>query len=243
MKQYTFDELEKVRNYVVEKCNTLSKAVQRDKNGYVVYSEDMMETARKAMHNIDDKYPKLGGYYPQVKKLAFSDIISQAYIGGYYFPFSLETNYNKNMYIMNNPATFCHEMSHIHGYIYEDEANFIGFLASIMSEDIVFQYSGYLSVLYYIDNDYWDAANEYDIERYFEQPVISDLVMEDNVFLLEETWEEVEENAVLETETVDKISDDFTDASLNLNGVKNGIVSYSRVVELVMWYYDGGNEL
>ena len=47
----------------------------------------------------------------------------------------------------------CHELAHIRGYIYEDEANFIAFLACVESDDVAFQYSGYLSVLNYVAND------------------------------------------------------------------------------------------
>ena len=56
----------------------------------------------------------------------------------------MEANYNDVMYIMNKPDTFCHELAHLRGYIYEDEANFIGYLACVESEDAFFQYAGYL---------------------------------------------------------------------------------------------------
>lgn len=73
---------------------------------------------------------------------------------GYYFPFSMEANYNKVAYVTNLPVTMCHELAHLKGYIQEDEANFIGFLACISSDDLLFQYSGYLSVLNYVNNDF-----------------------------------------------------------------------------------------
>ena len=98
----------------------------------------------------------------QMERDANGDIL---YMQGYYFPFSMEANYNDVMYLMNKPATLCHELAHLKGYIYEDEANFIGFLACISSEDLVFQYSGYLSVLNYLDNDFYDAMGG-DLERY-----------------------------------------------------------------------------
>ncbi|MFQ8979614.1 MAG: DUF3810 family protein [Waltera sp.] len=44
---------------------------------------------------------------------------------------------------MEKPATMCHELAHIRGYIYEDEANFIAFLACVESDDSTFQYAGY----------------------------------------------------------------------------------------------------
>ena len=65
------------------------------------------------------------------------------------------------------------------------------------------------------------------------------MVYFDDIFLLPEAWEEVEETAVLSTDVIDDISDDFTDTTLQLNGVEDGIASYGRVVDLMLQYYDG----
>ena len=40
----------------------------------------------------------------------FSDFMCQMYMCGYYFPFSMEANYNDVMSIMKKPATMCHEL-------------------------------------------------------------------------------------------------------------------------------------
>ena len=61
----------------------------------------------------------------------------------------------------------------------------------------------------------------------------------DKKFLTQEAWEEVEQKAVLPTETVKAAADTFLDTNLTLNGVSDGTVSYSRVVSLLLWYYDG----
>lgn len=237
-REYTIDELQTLRNFVVGQCNEYSSKMPRDEKGYVVYEGDMQEQAKRALINISDSYPKLKGYYPDVKKLMYSNLMSQAYMSGYYFPFSMEANCNSNMYITNYPAVYCHELSHLHGYIYEDEANFISYLACIESGDEFFIYCGYLSVLYYIDNAYFESIGE-DIDAYTEQHLILPQVIEDNVFLLEETWDEVEETAVFSTDSVDAASDTFTETSLQLNGVKSGLASYGEVVDLLLQYYDG----
>lgn len=234
---YTIEELIAVRNMVVEKCNQLSKEMERDEQGTILYSEDIGEGAIKAMQKLGQTYDQLDGYYPHPKPLAASDFFSQQYIAGYYFPFSMEANYNQVMYIMNMPAAMCHELAHLRGYIYEDEANFISYLACVQSGDKLFEYAGYLSVLNYLDNDFYDAVGG-DIDAYLAQPVILPQVHIDNVFLTQEAWDEVEEDAVLDTETVDQISDEFTDTVLVVNGVEDGILSYNRVVQLLLQYYE-----
>ncbi len=237
-REYTINELEALRNYIVEKCNEYSMKMERDSDGYIIYNEDIQTKAKEALVNISNIYGRLSGYYPDVKHMMFSKLMCQAYMAGYYFPFSMEANCNSKMYIANYPEVYCHELAHLHGYIYEDEANFISYLACTNSEDEFFVYCGYLGVLNYVDNSYWDSIGE-DVDRYISNVQINSLVYDDNIFLLEETWEEVEADAIISTDIIDEVSDTFTDVSLNLNGVKDGIASYGRVVELLLEYYDG----
>lgn len=236
-REYTMEQLIAVRNHVVSKCNAYSELMERDEEGNIIYQGDMKAEAIKAMQNLGKTYAQLDGYYPRPKPLAASDFFSQQYMTGYYFPFSMEANYNDVMYIMNLPATMCHELAHLRGYIFEDEANFIGFLACIKSEDVVFQYAGYLSVLNYLDNDFYKAVGR-DSEKYFEQEGILTQVSVDNVYVTQDEWDRINGKALIDTETVDEVSDTFTDTTLKVNGVEDGMLSYNRVVRLLLQWYD-----
>lgn len=243
-RKYTLEELELLRNYIVEQCNDYAEEMLRDQNCNVLYEGDLQKTAKEALWNLERDYPKLAGYYPNVKHIRFSDLMSQAYISGIYFPYSMEANCNANMYIANYPAVYCHELVHLHGYIYEDEAEFLSYLACINSEDPFFRYSGYLQVLGYVDNDYYDAVlqrdSEYGWEHYNAQPKCSEYVSQDNVFLPPETWEAIEEEALVDTEHIDEISTTVMDLNLKVNGVEEGVKAYSGVVKLLLQYYEGG---
>ena len=143
---------------------------------------------------------------------------------------------------MNKPAAMCHGLAHLRGYIYEDEANFIAYLACVESDDVTFQYAGYLSVLNYLMNDIYKAKKT-EPELYLAavekmEPVdVYSVVVQDNVFVTDEEWDRINGKALLDTETVDEVSDAFTDTTLKLNGVSDGMVSYSRVVKLLLQYY------
>ena len=233
---YGIAELTELRDEVVEKANALAQKMERDENGYVVSNLDIEETARQEMKRLGETYPELAGYYPKPKKLKTSAFFSQQYIMGYYFPFSMEANYNTMIYITNQPSTLCHELSHLKGFILEDEANFIGYLACLGSEEELFQYSAYLSVIAYLDEDFYRAVGE---EEYWKHPEISVQVRKDSVFLTKEAWAQVEEKAVLETTKVKQVSYDFLETTLTLNGVEDGLDSYSRVVQLLLlWNYE-----
>lgn len=237
-REYTIRELALVREHVITRLNELAPQMERDTSGYILYEKDMEPLAIQTMKNLGTQYPLLAGYYPNPKTFTFSGFFSQQYIMGYYFPFSMEANYNRVMYIANIPVTICHELSHVKGFIYEDDANFIGYLACISSEDAFFQYSGYLSVLNYLNTDLYHSLGD-SREIYLTYIQSSPLVNTDNVFLTKEAWEEVESKAVLETETVRKASRTFLDTNQKLNGIEDGIASYGKVVERLLEYYDG----
>ena len=236
--EYGVSELTARRDSVVEQANMLADTLERDGKGELVYSGDMKQEAKEQMHRLEKDFPQLRGYYPDPKPLATSEFFSQQYIMGYYFPFSMEANYNAIMCEINMPATMCHELSHLKGIIREDEANFIGYLACVDSEDVFFRYSAYLSVITYLDRDFYRAIGEND-EIYASHPAVSAQVKEDKKFLTKENWDHVEKTALIETETVKKASNAFTETTLVLNGVKDGKISYSRVVDLLLGYYDG----
>ena len=240
-KKYEFDKLLILYEYVANNLNELSSQMKRDEHGYIIYNKDIIEEAKVSMKQLGNDYARLSGYYPDAKKILFSDFMSQTYTSGVYFPFSMEANYNTSMYIANLPAVACHEYAHLKGYIYEDEANFIGYLACINSDDAFFKYSGYLSVLYYIENAIYeniDQINDDELLNKLNNICIKDIVYADDIFLTQDTWDEIEDNSIFDTETIDQVSDTFSDVSLKLNGVEDGQLSYSRVVNLLLKYYD-----
>lgn len=259
--EYTVEELITVYNMVAEECNRLSGEMERDGTGMVLYTSAdgvgisrhdtgawekglgaMADEARGLMQQLGETYPQLAGWYPRPKAMLFSDFMCQQHMQGYYFPFSMEANYNDVMHILNIPSTMCHELAHLKGYIYEDEANFIGYLACVQSENEFFQYAGYLSVLNYLYNDIARLKEEnpsvYEKALETVQPLdVTDQVRQDNIFVSKEDWDRINDKALIDTEIVDQAADVFIDANLKVNGVSDGKVSYNRVVTLLLQYY------
>lgn len=233
---YTKKNLATLRDYLVEQCNTLADQIDRDEQGTAVYLGDLIAESVHAMETMGQQYDRLSGYYVTPKYLKCSEFFSQQYIMGYYFPFSMEANINSVMYITNVAPTVCHELAHTKGFIFENDANMIGYLACIQSDDTFLQYCGYLSVLNYVNNDFYKSVNK---STYKKHVRISDRVADDNVFLTREDWQAVEKTAVVKTSTVKKVSNNFLNTNLKLNGVDEGIQQYNEVVNLLLDYYDG----
>lgn len=249
--EYSLEELMQVYNMVAGQCLALSEEIERDENGQALYTGsvgrngnqlDMADKARELMDQLGETYDQLDGYYPRPKALLSSDFMCQQHMCGYYFPFSMEANYNDVMFILNIPETMCHELAHLRGFIYEDEANFIAYLACVESDDIFFRYAGYLSVLTYLYNDLYGARQK-DPETYAEVAeavgivAVTNQVWEDSIFVTDEEWERINGKALIDTEIVDQAADVFIDTNLKVNGISDGSVSYSRVVKLLLQYY------
>lgn len=234
--QHTNQELEQLGNWLVSEINSLAVQVERDKDGKFVLTADVDETAKKSMKNLSEEFKNLGGFYVTPKPVKNSFFMSQLNLMGIYFPFSMEANYNNEMYKAKLPDTVCHELAHTKGYIQEDEANFIAFAACDRSGNADYRYSGYISALSYVRNKIFEYAD--DNKKIEFDSSISDAVWAD-IDANREYWQEVKENkdAVFDSETVSEISDKAMESSLKLNGVEDGKQSYGRMVDLMLNYY------
>ena len=231
---YDFIMLANSREYVVKKANELAKQIERDENGNPVFRGNLAEESIRAMQKLGEDWNELSGYYSVPKPLLASDFMCQQSMRGYYFPFTMEANYNTEMTTVNMPSTMCHELAHTKGFIKEDEANFIAYMACINSDNKFFQYSGYLSVLNYIDNDFREACAD-NKGLYSGYTRVSGKVKSDNVFILEEVETKIEKTAIIPTKTVKAAAKSYVDFTLAANGIPEGSVSYCKVVGLLIY--------
>lgn len=188
--------------------------------------EDMQEKGVAAMTRLAEEYPSLAGHYPKPKPVIVSEILSVQQCSGVYSPFTIEANYNNDMVPYNVPHTICHEMSHLRGFMREDEANFIGYLACLRSEDADFRYSGYLLGWIY-------AGNALAKVNYKEYERLHGLLNREIVAELDansEFWNRYEGE-------VAEVQEKVNDAYLKANGQHDGVLSYGRVVDLMLVDY------
>lgn len=225
--RYTAEELKDVCLWLTEEVNALSGEVDRDSSDVMTLEAPEGEGAVEAMHGLAEEFPALEGYYPQPKKLLVSEILSYQGLTGIYSPFTVEANYNGDMTAYNIPFTTCHELSHLRGFMQEEEANFIAFLACIGSERTDFQYSGYLSGWVYCMNALYRADREswQEVRPLLAEEAEPDLEA-DSAF-----WDAYEGRI---SETADRINDTY----LKVNGQADGVRSYSRMVDLIVAYFE-----
>lgn len=232
--EYSASDVQKLWNYVASQCNRLSLEMERDDQGNPIYQGDQTEAVRQAMQELSSDYPRFRGWFPRPKPIHFSYIMYQANCTGVYFPFSMEANYNTYLSDLSYCATTAHELSHLKGYIYEDEADFMAYLACIGSEDPYLQYSGYLSILGYLQSDYLDTEPDRSQEVVLLDQVYADSA---NYTYTEETYKDIESTEpVFDQKTVETFSDGITDTYMDYY---DATPNYAEVTKLMLAYYDG----
>ncbi|HML37669.1 MAG TPA: DUF3810 domain-containing protein [Bacillota bacterium] len=144
----TEERLEALCTLLAEDMTALTEEPEWDYGRLSVNDTDYIEAeAVNSMQELGRKEPSLSGYYPEPKPAYFSNLLSRFGIEGIFSPFTLEANYNENMPTFLIPYTLCHELAHLKGYMREDDAGFIAYLACRNSPSPVFQYSGIFSAL------------------------------------------------------------------------------------------------
>ncbi len=184
------------------------------------------EKGVEAMGKLGEAYPSLSGFYPRPKPVGFSWILSVQQLSGIYSPFTIEANFNRAMTPYNIPHTICHELSHLKGFMREDEANFIGYLACIESDSLEYRYSGYLMGWIYATNALYSA----DPEAYYELAGRLPQKVNEALAANSRFWAQYEGKIA---ETANQVNDTY----LKANRQEDGVKSYGRVVDLMLAYY------
>lgn len=234
--EHTDAQLEALGDRIVDELNGLSEQVPRDADGRFMLTADLDGTAGNAMADLSEEFKNLDGYYVRPKSIMCSFFMSQMDLMGIYFPFSMEANYNDDMFKAKLPNTVCHELAHTKGYIQEDEANFIAFIACDRSDNVEYRYSGYLSALTQVRNKIFEYASDEKKSEFDSR--ISSKVWAD-ISANWDYWDSVKEaeDTVFDSEKVSEVSDKAMETSLQLNGVEDGKKSYGRMVDLMLNYY------
>lgn len=231
---FSAEELQAVCCDLAAKASAARETLPTDEQGNVTFPASLGDTLLQA----DDGYGVLGKTYPflngslwRVKPVMLSHAWSYTGISGMYFPLLAEANVNVDMPAWTIPVTAAHEVAHTRGFAREDECNFLAFLSCSVHEDPFFAYSGYLMTYIYCGNALYAHDKELWVQtREACSPgVIADLRQQSAY------WEQFEGE-------VQELSSAANNAFIQSQGVAEGVLSYNRVVELVLkWYRAQGN--
>lgn len=182
------------------------------------------DAAVSAMNKLGEQYEVLSGYYPRPKSVVLSKCMSEFNITGVYFPWTVEANINVDEPDFWHGVTMCHELSHLRGFMREDEANFIGYLACVESGEPELVYSGYLEALINSMNRLYSEDPELymRLAGQYSEGLVADLRANS------EYWKQYENTVA--SEVGEKVNDTYLKANKQTDGTK----SYGRMVDLLL---------
>ena len=183
--------------------------------------------AKDAMTHFGQENPLLHGFYAPPKPVLWSDGMSRLEITGVYFPFTAEANVNIRASDFTIGAAMCHELSHMAGFMREDEANYLAWLACTRQDDPVLAYSGVMLALAYAGNAL--AKNDPQLYRAF-CAELSEAVRRDQA-ADREYWAQFEDTKTSE------FGEKMNDTYLKANAQKTGTKSYGAMVDLLLAEY------
>lgn len=225
---YSVDDLACVTAYFAQQAAALSDQVTRNDRGS--FSEDLegcFAAGEKVYEDLTREFPCINIEAVQAKPLVFSRLQSILGFTGVYFPFTGEANVNVDAPACLVPATIAHEMAHQRMVASELEANFVGIAACVTSDDVVFQYSGYLMGLIQLCNALYpvDAQAWKDIVQEFFTPELAVDWNENNAY-----WDALRS-------PVEDAAEQVYDSFLKGNGQELGMRSYDACVDLLVSYF------
>ena len=227
---YTQDDLYALCENLVDDLNQSRAQMNENKAGVAVLSDnnrfETSKSAQNAYKLLSQEYPFLKAVNIRNKPLVSSRLFSYFLTTGIYIPFTFESNINTDVPEFTIPVTMCHELTHYRGFMRENEANFLGYLACQKSERADFRYSAaYMAFTYAypkLHGDNPERAKQ--LAANLSSQVLTDIVAEDAY------WQRF-----YNTPAAD-VSDTVYDGYLQANGVESGKKSYGEMVDLLIAY-------
>lgn len=231
VRKYNVQELREVTFWLAEKANESRAKLSEDENGVsVLMDENFRQTsahAKECFNKIDDVYKGIGKVTARNKPMVFSKVMSSTMTTGLYFPYTFESNINVDVNDYTIPATMCHELAHVKGFMREDEANFLGFLACTLSDRADFQYSGYMLAFNYALNRL--AVEDYNAAAAVAKTVQAGVIRDDTAE--NEYWKKYRNTVISNT------AGEIYETYLESNNQSDGRKSYGKMLDLVIAWY------
>ncbi len=222
--RYSKEQVLDTLRYAIDNLTAAGEKVTLDADGHVTVPGDLSDRAGAAMRRLGERYDSLNSFYPRVKPVLMSELMCHAHITGIFTFYSMEANYNTMDVPEELGHTVCHELSHMTGFMREDEANFVSYLACRGSGDDYLTYSGWYDITVYLLNAYYPEATA---QEYSEVYMTIPEYARKQLSMQNEFWDKYRHD-------FGKAAEAMNDVYLKINDQQEGTKSYGRVVDLVI---------
>lgn len=224
------EELKRLAEFYLKKSIETREFVYENQEGVFTVSltpEELNENILISSSNLK-KYNELQLERitkPNLKKSLYSEGFSYMGVLGYYNPFTAEAQYNSKMPDTKLLFTKFHEVAHQWGFAAESEANFVGFLIGVQSENKEFNYvSNYKALRSLLNKIIW------------EDPIYVQIML---TAYSTKMKKDREYELLIQEKYLHSADDTFSmlnEAYLQLNN-QDGLESYGQFVELLVGYH------
>lgn len=171
--------------------------------------------------------------YGPVKAAGVTRILEAFDIAGVFSPFTGEALINGGPPAVSLPAVMAHEQAHQRGFAPEDEASFMGIMASLRSEDVMARYSGWARLVRRFAADLQRA-----------DPDARTTVVAELLPGVRRDWQDWADYWTANRSRAAPVARAVNDRYLRAHGVEGGILSYGLVTRLlVAWARAHGGSL
>lgn len=227
---YTTEQLVFVTEKLIEKSNEIHLKITKNDTLKVDMPFSKPEVFKQTLNgyeNLKRTFPHLEYHSKSVKKSLYSYPLTYMGFSGYLNPLTNEAQVDGLIPIYKFPTTTAHEMAHQLGYAAENEANFIGFLATINNDNIYFKYTGYTFGLRYCLNEIYRR----------DEALYESIIVTLNIGVLK-NYEEIRLFWEAHQNPAEPIFKLFYSNFLKANSQSKGMESYSYVVALLVNYFE-----
>ncbi|MCD8538868.1 MAG: DUF3810 domain-containing protein [Leadbetterella sp.] len=225
--------VEELRSLCEDLVNRTNHARSRltDSAIYKISPESLVEKAPKAYSAT--RLPFLKYATPSIKMATGSSLLAYMGTSGIYTFWSGEANINRVNTNVDLPAVTLHEMAHQVGFASEDEANYIAWRVGKDYPDPLFQYSSAYNVVWRSLRRLWNVDSTYAQTLYsrLDSAVYRDAKIENARW---DPYRNPGQKYVISP---------FYNLFLKANGREYGIMSYDRVVDLIIYERRGSDSV
>jgi hypothetical protein len=224
------EDLYALNEHLIQEANRLRVKAHTDENGVFqlpMKEYQLADLANHAMEHLAKEYPVLDGSYGAPKPVLLSPLMSYTEITGIFMPFTMEANVNVAAPDYSVPATMLHELAHLRGFMREDEANYIAYLAGIESGNDEIAYSSTMLAVETAGNALYEQSQSlyFKIRDQYSKGVLKDI--RESI----KYWQKYDDGAI------STISNTMNDTYLKANNQTDGVKSYGRMVDLLIAKY------
>lgn len=227
---YTTEQLVKVTELLIEKSNSLHSEISENdtlKVDIPLTKSEIFKMTPSGYENLMQRFPHLEYHPKSLKKSLYSYPLTYMGFSGYLNPLTNEAQVDGLIPVFKFPTTSAHEIAHQLGYAAENEANFIGFMATTNNDNIYFKYAGYTFALRFCLNEIYRR----------DEALYEDVVLNVNEGILK-NYKEVRDFWEAHENPAEPLFKIFYSNFLKANKQSKGMQSYNYVVALIVNYFE-----